>query len=106
MEILFWIIIGTVGGFLLKGFFVDHDQKDSTEARVITLSRRDTLIKHGIGERRKSQKYLTIEKPDISLSEKAQRILGRIESSSENIFLTGRAGTGKSTLVRYFRATT
>ena len=35
-----------------------------------------------------------------------QSLLRLVENSSANIFLTGRAGTGKSTLLRYVDATT
>ena len=91
--------------FFSKNFF-RRNRKDPTGSKKTTLSRRDTLIKHGIGQRRKGQRHLIVEKPDIILSDEAQRILDLIESSSKNIFLTGRAGTGKSTLLRYFRATT
>ncbi len=94
-----------MGRFFAKNFF-RRKRKDPTGSKKTTPSRRDTLIKHGIGQRRKGQRHLIVEKPDIILSEKAQRILDSIESSSKNIFLTGRAGTGKSTLLRYFRATT
>jgi len=46
-----------------------------------------------------------IEKP-LLLSEDFQEALDLLENSSEHIFLTGRAGTGKSTLLNIFRKTT
>lgn len=36
----------------------------------------------------------------------AQHLLRLVEESNASIFLTGRAGTGKSTLLRYVDATT
>lgn len=44
--------------------------------------------------------------PDIDLSPEAQTALQLFENSHQHVFLTGRAGTGKSTLLRHFRATT
>lgn len=42
----------------------------------------------------------------IKLDEKSQNIISEIENSWENVFLTGNAGTGKSTLLDHFRNTT
>lgn len=39
----------------------------------------------------------------IDLNEQFLRALELMEESNKNIFITGRAGTGKSTLLRYFR---
>ncbi len=42
----------------------------------------------------------------ITLSEEFEQIIHLLENSNENLFITGRAGTGKSTLLSYFRANT
>lgn len=42
----------------------------------------------------------------IDLNPQFQKALGLMENSRKNIFLTGRAGTGKSTLLNHFRNTT
>ena len=42
----------------------------------------------------------------INLDENSTQIIQEIENSWENIFLTGNAGTGKSTLLDHFRNTT
>lgn len=42
----------------------------------------------------------------LSLSSEFLAILDQLENSSESIFITGRAGTGKSTLLQLFRNTT
>lgn len=42
----------------------------------------------------------------IDLNDQFQRALDLIETTHKNVFLTGRAGTGKSTLLDHFRKTT
>lgn len=43
---------------------------------------------------------------DVELTEEFTRVLDLLEHTDRCIFVTGRAGTGKSTLLRYFRAKT
>ena len=40
---------------------------------------------------------------DIELNSQFKKALDLIENTAKSIFITGRAGTGKSTLLRYFR---
>lgn len=42
----------------------------------------------------------------IDLNEKFRSVLGMMEQTNNNMLITGRAGTGKSTLLEYFRTTT
>ena len=46
------------------------------------------------------------EQLPIDLNEQFRRALAVMENTSRSIFVTGRAGTGKSTLLSYFRDTT
>lgn len=39
----------------------------------------------------------------IKLSPESEDVINSLENTSENLFITGRAGTGKSTLLGYFR---
>jgi hypothetical protein len=68
------------------------------------------LAKRGIGQRRTNRKFADIEKPiigvDFDLTKEKQEVLNLLENTNKNIFLTGKAGTGKSKLLKYFRATT
>jgi len=41
--------------------------------------------------------------PEIELNEKFLQALDAMENTDKNVFVTGRAGTGKSTLLTYFR---
>ncbi len=43
---------------------------------------------------------------DLDLSPDFQSVLQLLEDTLQNVFLTGKAGTGKSTLLSYFRKTT
>jgi ATP-dependent exoDNAse (exonuclease V) alpha subunit len=43
---------------------------------------------------------------DFSLTGEFQNVFNFIEDSSENVFITGKAGTGKSTFIEYFRSNT
>ena len=43
------------------------------------------------------------KQPQIEINEQFRQALDLIENSNRNIFITGRAGTGKSTLLDYFR---
>jgi hypothetical protein len=46
------------------------------------------------------------KQPSIDLNEQFQHALHIMEDTNKSIFITGRAGTGKSTLLNYFRHTT
>ena len=47
---------------------------------------------------------MRISKPErIEFNEQFQRALDRMENTSRHVFITGKAGTGKSTLLDYFR---
>jgi ATP-dependent DNA helicase PIF1 len=45
-------------------------------------------------------------KDPISLSHEFAEVLNQLEYSTDHLFITGRAGTGKSTLLQVFRSTT
>ena len=43
---------------------------------------------------------------NLKLSDESKDVINTLENTNENLFITGRAGTGKSTLLGYFRSTT
>ena len=49
---------------------------------------------------------MVINTSKIELNEQFNRALEVMEGTTRSIFITGRAGTGKSTLLGYFRDTT
>lgn len=52
---------------------------------------------------------LNVKQVDLSsiiLSSQQEKLLNKIESSNSNIFITGKAGTGKSILLQYFKQKT
>lgn len=58
-------------------------------------------------QRRKPRAVATIERPEnFDMSPENKRVLDLMDSTRQNIFLTGKAGAGKSTIINYFRATT
>jgi len=46
------------------------------------------------------------KQPQIDINEQFRHALDIMEGSDRSIFITGRAGTGKSTLLNYFRHVT
>jgi len=56
--------------------------------------------------RRKPSSETSFKEPVIEIDEQFQAALDLMENSKDNILLTGRAGTGKSTLLAHFRKTT
>jgi ATP-dependent exoDNAse (exonuclease V) alpha subunit len=51
-------------------------------------------------------KRTNVQPHTLELTPEAQAALQRFEHTQQHVFLTGRAGTGKSTLLQHFRSTT
>lgn len=64
-------------------------------------SRISKLFNGFVPQYRKSITFLPV--PKIELNSEFQKALDLIEALDRNVFITGRAGTGKSTLLTYFR---
>jgi len=67
---------------------------------------KQVIVKHGVGIKRSDQRLIKTSKPAVTLNDESRAILDLLENTDTNVILTGRAGTGKSTLIQYFRATT
>ncbi|NLB55716.1 MAG: AAA family ATPase, partial [Lentisphaerae bacterium] len=50
--------------------------------------------------------FKQIAQVDLELNDKFEQALHLLENTTTNVFVTGRAGTGKSTLLDYFRSNT
>ena len=106
MDLL--ITIAVIAGIFYIGKLIVRVFRGNPDVLPKNLPSKTTerLARKGIGKRRTSQKYFKVEKPKINISGETKEILNILEKTNNNIFLTGRAGTGKSTLLKYFRATT
>ncbi len=82
-------------------------KKNDAENKIVEYSGPQTgAIKKELKETRKPQNWLVIDKPQsFEKNEEIEEVLNALENTNQNIFLTGKAGTGKSTLLSYFRAT-
>lgn len=69
-----------------------------------TLRQRLRLAQHGKRSRRVGE--VRRAPGDIELNEQFARALDLMENTKRHLFITGRAGTGKSTLLDYFRKQT
>lgn len=98
----FWLVVAVI----LIGYYVLSGAKNRKAPPGVISKTQIELAKHGVGARRSAQKYAEIEKPTEEPSAEGHEFLKLVENSKQNVFLTGKAGTGKSTLLRYFRATT
>ena len=96
-----WIV------YLIIGIIIFSSLKESIFGKKVTYTDEDGEQKKETLKRRQSRKTLAIEKPEnFEKTPEIENILDKFENTSNNFFLTGKAGTGKSTLLKYFRATT
>lgn len=79
----------------------DTTEDDMDDVTFVSRPRPERLA-----PRRVARKFYAIARPDITPGPEFLRVLDALEGSNENLFVTGKAGTGKSTLLQYFRATT
>ena len=84
-------------------------QKSRKNICFILSRHRDPLVEYMKGDlelpKRKFYKEETVH-IDFSQNRQAEEALRIMEQTQKNLFLTGEAGTGKSTLLQYFRQTT
>ncbi len=103
LETIFWI---GAAAALAWWLFSDGSKKppSATTKRTGFTSSSFTA---DVRPRRQPQQRLTIDKPEnFQVTDEIKEVLETLENTNRNVFLTGKAGTGKSTLLRHFRATT
>ncbi len=85
----------------------DKKKKKNTKTPSQLSQDKIKLAKNGIGKRRVSRKFVDIEKPNqFDLTKEKQEVFDILEYTDINVFLSGKAGTGKSKFLQYFRTTT
>jgi ATP-dependent DNA helicase PIF1 len=95
-----------VRGRLAK-YFPDIPGWDYENIQKRDAARKEKVVKEKVESIEESEEEKEPVQPlDLSGNPESQRALQLMESTSQNIFLTGEAGTGKSTLLQYFRKTT
>ena len=96
---------GGSGGVRKKGGPSKTEIFKKTLAKIEKEKReREGDISGSNGVSKKDGLYINGEK--IELSDETLIALNSMESTSQNIFLTGKAGTGKTTLIKYFKENT
>lgn len=77
--------------------------KEEDYSDVLSTKVGDLKGTNGAGKKTKSGNYFDKDKDgDIVLTTEFKECLNLMENSGDNMFITGNAGTGKSTLVKYF----
>lgn len=103
-ETIFWT--GATIALIWWLFFSGGSKKPVQESSKHTTFTASSLTKD-VRQRRQPQNKLIIDKPEnFDVTAEIKEVLETLENTNQNIFLTGKAGTGKSTLLRHFRATT
>lgn len=108
MELVLLVLAFIVFALLVREFKKGkkvYARSTNTDPNA-SIVQRSTLAKFGLGFRRKTQRVLVLEKPKLDLTPESRYALHLLENTRQGVFLTGKAGTGKSTLLKYFRATT
>lgn len=100
-TIFFW---GVAIAFLL--WLLTRNKDDATKTTVSYTDAKTGAIKKEVKKTRKPQNCLIVDIPEgFEINEEIEEVLTALENTNQNIFLTGKAGTGKSTLLSYFRGT-
>jgi ATP-dependent DNA helicase PIF1 len=102
MELIILLII--VGG----AYFLGRSSKDKSPQQYQPKPA-NTNYQHSQPQFRRNDRLINqkrAELKDVVLSDEQQQLFEKLENTSTNVFVTGKAGTGKSLLLQYFRAYT
>jgi len=98
------IIWGVPIAFLL--WLLTRNKDNAAKTTVSYTDAKTGAIKKEVKKTREPQNFLVTDKPQsFEINEEIATVLTALENTNQNIFLTGKAGTGKSTLLSYFRGT-
>ncbi len=97
-TIILLIIIGAI-----VSFFSSKSSTQREKVSYINPEGRNVTEKLA---RRRPREAIQLEEPEMEITPEIEEVLFAMASTKQNIFLTGKAGAGKSTLIQYFRATT
>jgi ATP-dependent exoDNAse (exonuclease V) alpha subunit len=84
----------------LKKIFDDEGKIYTPAHKIVFEKKRDSFPKRKIESAEQPVKRV------IEINEQFRTALELLENTSTNVFITGKAGTGKSTLLTHFRSTT
>ncbi len=82
------------------------DSKSDARKKIIDKMSFEVDTNQGQKEKLKKEEQEKAFYKNLKLSDESKDVVEALENSDENLFITGRAGTGKSTLLGYFRSTT
>lgn len=82
------------------------DSKSDARKKIIDKMSFEVDTNQGQKEKLKKEEQEKAFYKNLKLSDESKDVVEALENSDENLFITGRAGTGKSTLLGYFRTTT
>jgi hypothetical protein len=90
----------------VEGKFISHRLKQLNNGEIQKIKKEDLLGYFGIHKSETEEIPEELPVLDLTGNPEGQNALKLLQDSSKNIFLTGEAGTGKSTLLNFFRKTT
>lgn len=89
-----------------RGDFSTKGSKHDARKKIIDDMSFEIDKDQGQKEKQKKEEQEKEFWKNLKLSEESKDVINALENTDENLFITGRAGTGKSTLLGYFRSTT
>jgi len=109
-----WVKIDIAVGIVLfiSIFFVSSKKEEPAKSQVRSAvsepGRENVVVSQPKRESQKkiSTAYVPGIPPDFEMTPELSRALNLVEKSRENLFITGKAGTGKSVLLQYFKEKT
>lgn len=96
---------GSTGSSSFSSKFSKYAKHDARKKIIDSMSF-EIDKDQGLKEKQKKEEQEKEFWKNLKLSDESKDVINALENTNENLFITGRAGTGKSTLLGYFRSTT